>query len=303
MLAGISPQGGTCWPPGRCLASGISSLFPLLSNFKCRTFFRANSTEVKIQLSPVHVDHSEGFGASVHTSAPSQVQGCLELDPSLLMEVTGIHPSASLCLEDGSETSQHRGFLPFFSLQGENISIFPQIIVNLLQPPAKACRDSSQNQLHKNDTFSTTFSGLSLEPFFPLCVLLIKLACHPLLLKQGGPFSKAAVCISLLLDFTKSCRNTTAPHPLHPLHICTRSTSLPTFPLCCRHHWAPQKWQIAPKNPLGLPGGKGRACKIASPGPPVSSVLFSMGHSITPASAIELMLPIRRSHQHLILMA
>lgn len=188
MLAGISPQGGTCWPPGRCLASGISSLFPLLSNFKCRTFFRANSTEVKIQLSPVHVDHSEGFGASVHTSAPSQVQRCLELDPSLLMEVTGIHPSASLCLEDGSETSQHRGFLPFFSLQGENISSFPQIIVNLLQPPAKACRDSSQNQLHKNDTFSTTFSGLSLEPFFPLCALLIKLACHPLLLKTKRTF-------------------------------------------------------------------------------------------------------------------
>lgn len=175
--------------------------------------------------------------------------------------------------------------MPFFSLQGENISIFPQIIVNLLQPPAKACRDPSQNQLHKNDTFSTTFSGLSLEPFFPLHALLIKLACHPLLLKNKADLSPRLQCASLLLGFTKSSRNMRRLLILCiELHISTWSTSLLNFPLCCRHHWGPQKWQIVPKNPLCLPGGKGRACKTASPGPSVSSVLFSVGHSITGSS-------------------
>ena len=122
--------------------------------------------------------------------------------------------------------------MPFFSLQGESISIFLQIIVNLLQRPAKACRDPSQNQLHKNDTFSTTFSGLSLEPFFfPTC--LVNKACMSLFIikKQSGPFSKAAMCISPF-GFQKILpKHATAPHPLHQaarLHQEHRSPDLPS---------------------------------------------------------------------------
>lgn len=176
--------------------------------------------------------------------------------------------------------------MPFFSLQGENISIFPQIIVNLLQPPAKACRDSSQNQLHKNDTFSATFSGLSLEPFFSPTCLVNKACMSPFIIKkQRGPFSKAAMCISPF-GFSQNPPEThdDSSSSASKLHISTWSTSLLTVPLCCRHHWGPPKWQIVPKNPLGLPGGKGWACKTASPGPSVSSVLFSMGLSITGSS-------------------
>lgn len=128
MLVGSAPRVGggvpAAWdqhvPAGLQAGAwhGSSSLFPLFSNFKCRTFFRANSTEVKIQLSPVHVDHNEGFGASVHTPAPSKVQGCLELDPSLLMEVTGIHPSASLCLRRWLWSISARGFLALLLTSG-----------------------------------------------------------------------------------------------------------------------------------------------------------------------------------------
>lgn len=96
-----------------------------------------------------------------------------------------------------------------FSLRGENISIFLQIIANLLQPPAKARRNPSQNRLHKNDTFSTTFSELSLEPFFfPLRALLIKLACHPLLPGNKVDLSPRLQRASLVWSLSKSPQNT-----------------------------------------------------------------------------------------------
>lgn len=129
------------------------------------------------------------------------------------------------------------------------------------------------------------FQGYPLSRFFPLRALLIKLACHPLLLKNKADLSPRLQCASLLLGFTKSSRNMRRLLILCiKLHISTRGTSVLTLPLCCRHHWGPQKWQIVPKNPPGLPGGKGRACQTASPGPSVSSVLFSIGHSITGSS-------------------
>lgn len=102
----------------------------------------------------------------------------------------------------------HMGRWLFFSLRGENISILLQIIVNLLQPPAKACRNPSQNQLHKNDTFSATFSELPLEPFFFLHALLIKLACHTLLLENNADLSPRLQRASLVQGFRKSSQNT-----------------------------------------------------------------------------------------------
>lgn len=129
------------------------------------------------------------------------------------------------------------------------------------------------------------FQGYPLSLFFSPTCLVNKACMSPFIIKkQSGPFSKAAMCISPF-GFQKIL-------PKHErllilcikLYVFTRSAGLLTFPPCCRHRQGPQKWQIVPQNPLGLPGGKGRACKTASPGPPVSSVLFSTGHSITGSS-------------------
>lgn len=85
-----------CLPQSRCLASGSLSLFPLSSDFKGGIFFKPSSTEVKIQVSPLHVGPGSQLRVwflSPHIS-PWQSLQLLGAGP----KVTGIHPSASLCL-------------------------------------------------------------------------------------------------------------------------------------------------------------------------------------------------------------
>lgn len=173
---------------------------------------------------------TEGLAPWSTHQPPSKLHGCSKLDPSFL---TRSDRYPSLSQPPPWKKTLKRVFLPFLSLQGENIPIFLQIIVNLLQPPAKACRDSSQNQFHKNDTFSATFSGLSLEPFFfpPTC-LANKACMSPFIIKkQSGPFSKAETCISPF-GFQKILpKHATVPHPLHQaacLHQEHRSPDLPS---------------------------------------------------------------------------
>lgn len=218
MQAGVGPQGlGTCpepcpCPSGRMLRSGSFSLFSLFSNFK-RVVFQIKLCGGENPALPAVSGPRLLMECLVPWSThqpPGKVLGCSKLVPSLPIQSDRYRSHRQPPPRQTTLKHLSAGFLPFFSLQGENIFyIFLQIIVNLLQPPAKACRDPSQNQLHKNDTFSATFSGLSLEPFlFPLRALLIKLACHLLLLKNKVDLSPRLQCARLLLGFRKSSQNT-----------------------------------------------------------------------------------------------
>lgn len=139
------------------------------------------------------------------------------------------------------------------------------------------------------------FQSCPLSLFFFLHALLIKLACHTLLLENNVDLPPRLQRASLVGGFRKSSQNRQRLLCASP-QICTGSPAPLAACRYCRRIRGPQPRR---KTTRGPHDGEGRA---GDAGSPVSFAPRSCSPQAdqpqTPASVIKLLLPDRKSHQH-----